>query len=575
MARRRRPGCPEWLTRHRKDPAYRWAFAAWERCAAQRGAWFDEAKAQAVVDLWPQVLRLTNDRFAGLPFRLLPWQEIVVRLLFGWKHPIEVVDPATGEPAVAHVRIFQVLRLWIPRKNGKTEFLAALALMFWFFDGVQGGEGYVFARDDKQADLPFAKMKAMVSACETMANDVQAHATSMWLKPLSSSFIRLTGAEDGKHGKSPTVTLGDEMHEWRSRKIEDDLRQGQGVRLEPIALFGSTAGLKTNPVGVELFEESREILAGTIDDPTTLAVVFAAPEDADWLDEKVWKDCNPSLGLTIPIQYLRNEAAKAKGSPVKEARFRCYHLNQFVDDLARWLPAAKWRRCAVAGSDWRVMAARNTGRRCYGAWDLSSVQDITALVWSFPPDEDFDRWRIACRFWVPEGKLDQRKAESKLPWDDWVASGALEVTPGDIVDQDYIMAAVIEGLGQFDVERIGYDPWGSTKLVTDLEKEGVSVDLLVRIRQGILSLGEPTKQFERLVFGAKLDHGGHPLLAWMAGNALVRFDENLNYMPAKKRSADKIDGIMAAVMGQAVWLEAQGPIPSNPWDDPNFSLEAA
>lgn len=564
---------PPWLAEHAEKPEYAWAIKAWDKAGAQPGAWFDHAKADAVVALWPTVFRLTNDRFAGVTFNLLPWQAIIVRLLFGWKHGVEILDPATMQPIVAHVRLFQTLRLWVPRKNGKSEFLAALALMFWAFDGVTGGEGYVFARDDDQAKLPFNKMKAMVASCEMLAADVQTTATSMWLKSLASPFIRLTGAEAGKHGKSPTVTLGDEMHEWKSRKIEDDLRQGQGARLEPISLFGSSAGLKTNPVGVELFEESEAILAGEIDDPGTLVVIYAAPDDCDWEDEAVWRAVNPSLGLSPTLQYLRGEARLAKGNPVKEARFRCYHLGQFVDDHALWLSRPKWRACNRAdGPGWAKMAEANAGRRCFDTVDLSATRDITARVLSFPPDDDHDHWRIACRFWIPEATLEARKAESKLPWDEWVASGAVELTPGDIVDQDFVRQALHADMAAFEIERIGYDQWNAAKLATDLQKDGLDPEMLVIVRQGIHSMGEATKEFERLVYSERLDHGGHPVLAWMAGHCMVRFDENLNYMPAKRRSRDKIDGIVAAVMGQAVWLAGQGPVLSNPWDDPAFNL---
>lgn len=543
---------PGWLQRVAGDPAYGWAIGAWKKAAGQPGAWFDHAKADKVVELWPTIFRLTDDRFAGVPFRLNIWQEIIVRLLFGWKHPIQITDPLTGSDMEVHVRIFQILRLWIPRKNGKSEFLAALALMFWAIEGVQGGQGFVFARDEVQAEIPFAKMKAMVSHSETLSNDIQAHSAHLWLKPLSSSFVLLTGADQGKHGKSPSVTLGDEMHEWKSRKIENDLRQGQGARLQPIALFASTAGLKTNLTGVEIWEESEQILDGSIDDPSTLVVIFAAPEDADWEDEAVWRSANPSLGLSPTLQFLRGEARLAKGNPVKEAHFRCYHLNQWVDDHTLWLNMKKWDACQVGRDGWLTMADRMAGRRCFGAWDLSSKRDITALVWLFPPIPGDPLWHLLSRFWIPEASLAQRVKESKVPFDRWRAMGALEVTPGDIVDQDYVLRAIADGMGAFDVERLGYDPWGSTKLITDLQKEGIDADLLMEVRQGIHTLGEPTKEFESDVYSGALDHGGHPVLRYMARNTMVRFDENLNYMPAKKRSKDKIDGIVAAVMAKAV-----------------------
>jgi phage terminase large subunit-like protein len=124
----------------------------------------------------------------------------------------------------------------------------------------------------------------------------------------------------------------------------------------------------------------------------------------------------------------------------------------------------------------------------------------------------------------------------------------METTPGDYVDQDFVKKALEEDLQKFDVSLIGYDPWNATKLITDMQKAGVEEEKFLLMRQGIPTLGEPTKQTERLIMAGQLDHGGHPILRWMAGNVAVRFDENLNYAPTKKRSAEKIDGIVASIM---------------------------
>jgi phage terminase large subunit-like protein len=266
---------PDWLKAVNDNEIYAWARHAWKTAAAEPGAWFDHAKADKVVELWPKVFRLTEDRFAGKVFRLNRWQEIIVRLLVGWKAPVEVLDPETFEPQILHVRLFRRMLLWVPRKNGKSEFLAALALLFWALEGVVGGQGFVFARDEKQAFTVFNKMKAMLAMEPRLARDVQTHKKSIYLKTCAALFELLTGAEEGKHGKSPTVIVGDEMHEWRSRTVENTLRQGTGARLQPIELYASTAGLKTNATGVELWDESLAILEGRTPDPTTLVVLFA------------------------------------------------------------------------------------------------------------------------------------------------------------------------------------------------------------------------------------------------------------------------------------------------------------
>lgn len=548
---------PQWLIGANDNEAYDWARRGWAQAAAEPGAWFDHAKADAVVAKWSTWFHLTEDRFAGKPFRLNRWQEIIVRLLVGWKVPVEVLDPDTHEPIELHVRLFKRMMLWVPRKNGKSEFMAALALLFWAVDGVVGGQGFVFARNEEQAFTPFNKMKAMIGYHPDFVRDIGMHAKSLYLKPFASPFLLMTGAEEGKHGKSPTVILGDEMHEWKSKVVMDTLRQGTGARLQAMELYASTAGLKTNRTGVELWEESLGILERRLEDPSTLVVIFAADVDDRWDDEAVWAKANPSLGLSPTIAFLRREARLAQGNPRAEAHFRCYHLNQWIDAATRWLSMKAWNASDDPQTDdlfvpWKEAASLLKGRRCCGAFDVSSTKDVTALVWAFPPTDADPKWRLVCRFWVPEDTMAERVKNDHVPYDRWVASGAMETTPGDWVDQNYVAQAIHDGLRDFEVFGIGYDAWNAQKLVTDLQADGVADTLFIVVRQGIQSLGEPSKTFERMIYAGQLGHGAHPVLSWMAGNAAIRFDENLNFMPAKKKSAEKIDGIVAAVMAVAV-----------------------
>lgn len=541
---------PAWLAAVNDRPEYEWARVAWRNASRVPGSWFDSAKADAAVAMWPRVFRLTEDRFAGKPFRLNLWQEIIVRLLVGWKAPVEVLDEETGRSRFEHVRLFRRMSLWVPRKNGKSEFLAALSLLFFVLDGTIGGQGFCFARDEKQAKVVFEKMKAMIALSPQLGPKVQAFKKSLWIPQIRAMFELLAGRAEGKHGRSPTVITGDEMHEWTTTDLASTLRQGTGARLQPIELYASTAGVRSNEVGYGLWEEALGILEGRIDDPTTLVVVFAAGEHDDWQDEQVWAKANPSLGLSPTIAFLRREASLAKDNPRAEAHFRCYHLNQWIDAVVRWLNPKKWDECAADKQAWKTVREKLKGRRCYLTFDVSATQDVTAKVLTFPPDGDDKRWIVVPRFWIPEATMKTREQEKRGSFARWLAAGAIETTPGDVVDQDYLIEAIKEDLEDFEVIRIGYDPWNATKLVTDMQKkDGVDAELFMQIRQGIQSLGEPTKEFERLVMAGLYDHGGHPVLRWMAGNAVVRFDENLNYMPAKKRSRDKIDGIVAGVMG--------------------------
>lgn len=549
---------PKWIKRAADELGYAWARQAWQRAAVQPGAWFDADKADKIVELWPQIFKLTEDRFAGHPYRLIFWEEVIVRLLIGWKIPEEVLDPETGLKAFIDVRLFRRLDLWIPRKNGKSEFLAALALLFWALEGTYRGQGFVFARDESQARVVFDKMTDMVGWSKLLRKQVTRFSKSLWISACKASFKLMSGKPVGKHGRSPTVIVGDEMHEWETRDLETTLRQGTGARLQPIELYASTTGSKSAKVGLSRYEESKKIYDGLIDDPRVLVVIFAAAPEADWADEKVWAGANPSLGISPTIAFLRREAALAKGNPRAEATFRCFHLNQWVDAIVRWLPLRKWDACTADNESWKKFGKELEGRECFAACDISARQDITAWIKIFPPKKKGEKIKIVCRFWIPETTIETRARSGEGDFGKWKAlvandgNPAIETTPGDAVDQDYVKKAILQDLAKYEIKAIGFDLWNAQKLYTELEKEGVDPEMMFEIRQGIHSMGEASREFERMVFAGELDHGGHPIMRWMASHCDIRFDENLNFMPAKKKSRDRIDGIVAAVMATAL-----------------------
>lgn len=562
-------GLPAWLKAVEDDPVYRWAVQAWRAASLVPGAWFDYAKADKVVAKWPEIFRLTDDRFAGVSFRLLPWQEITVRLLVGWKKPVEIVDAETHKPVIAHVRIFRRLDLWIPRKNGKSEFLAALGVLFFIMEPVAGGQGFVFGRNEDQGRVPFSKMRAIIEKAVGLKDDALGNERitftdkGIFVRQTAALCQLLTGAPDGKHGRSPTVILGDEIHEWRTRELADTLRQGTGARLQPIELYASTAGRKQNRTGYEWFEESMAILRGDLDDPSTLVVFFGIDDEDDWTDEAVWRKANPSLGLTPTLDYLRSEFKRALGKPAAEAVFQCFHLNRWVDQVSAWIPRSKWAACTKDPASWPKLYAQHKGRKAYVTCDVSATRDITAVLIVLPPDETCSEWVLIPLFWVPEDTLAMRAAEDRrLDWHKLVESGALKTTPGDFVDQNFVMSAILQAGRDFDLQLFGYDPWNAGKLVADLQEAGLDPDKMVEMRQGHATLGAPTKELERLVFAGRIEHGGHPVMAWMMGHCTVRFDVNLNYVPDKKSSLDKIDGAVAAVMGIGLALGEEVEAPS-------------
>ncbi|KQP36686.1 terminase TerL endonuclease subunit [Methylobacterium sp. Leaf100] len=539
---------PGWVS---EAEAQALAFVAvhWDRAAATPGAWFDDALAERVVAMWPTLFRHTEGRWAGKPFRLTVWQAAIVRLLVGWK-------TADG------FRLFRRLFLWIGRKNGKTEFLAALTILFWVCDREMGGQAYAMARNEAQARIVFEKAKTMVRLSPAFSKRVQAFKKSLYLPDLWSKFELLSGKAEGKHGLSASVIVGDEMHEWADGTLYGTLHQSIAARDQPIELYGSTAGFKSRNYGWVLWEECLSILTGGLADATTLVVIFAAAAEDDWTDEAVWLKANPNLGISPKIEYLRAECAKARDNPRLENDFRRYHLNQWTEQVVRWLSLMKWDACAPDPEAWQRFPVELRGRRCFGGLDMSSVSDLTALVWVFPPVEADERWKLVVRLWVPTESIALRARRDRVPYDAWAKAGAVIATDGNVVDYAVIERQVKADAEAFDVQGVALDRWNATGTAVRLAEDGANV---VMFGQGFASMSAPSKEWERLVLAGLLDHGGHPALRWMIGNIAIATDDAGNIKPTKVKSSEKIDGPVAGIMGLGLAIAQESPFDPNAW----------
>lgn len=246
--------------------------------------------------------------------------------------------------------------------------------------------------------------------------------------------------------------------------------------------------------------------------------------------------------------------------------FRRLHLNQWTEQVTRWLPMDRWAECSETPRDaeaWQALEARLAGRRCFGGLDLSTTTDITALVWVFPPEAEGERTVVICRFWVPGANVERRVKRDQVPYDVWGKQGAIQLTEGDVVDYAAIRHRVLADCDAFEVQALGYDRWNSTHLVQELLEDGVP---MVQFGQGYASMSAPAKELERQVVGRLLEHGNHPVLRWMAGNVAVITDPAGNVKPAKDKSHERIDGIVAAIMGLGCSMtEEKQPVPAAMW----------
>lgn len=492
--------------------------------------YYDEKHAKAAVLFFEKLLKHSKGEWAGQAFGLLDWQrEDIIEPLFGWKRKDD------------HTRRYRTVYVEVARKNGKSSLAAGLAILLLLMDQEPGAEIYSAAADRDQASIVFDQAKAMLESSPQLAKRVNIFSKTITV-PDTRSFYRVLSADaPTKHGLNAHAVIFDELHAQPNRELWDVLTTSTGARRQPVTVALTTAGYNRQSICWEIHEYARQVEEGIIDDPTFLPVLYSADEKADWQDEKVWAIANPSLGVTVKEEYLRNQAKKAESVPAYQNTFRRLHLNQWTQQETRFLDTGKWDECGDP-----IHKKLLEGALCYGGLDLASTSDVAAFVLCFPsgPGED-ELYTWLPHFWIPQENMIERARKDRVPYDAWVRDGYITATPGNVIDYSYIIRD-IERMGEkFNIQEIAFDRWGAVQISQTLEDAGFT---MIGFGQGYRDMGPPTKELLRIVLDRKLRHGGNPVLRWMADNLVVSQDPAGNVKPNKSKSREKIDGIVAGLM---------------------------
>ena len=489
---------------------------------------YDEAKADRAVT-FIENLKHTKGKWDGKPFWLLPWQEQIIRDIFG------IVDE-NGH------RQFRTAYIEIGKKNGKSELAAAVALYLLYADGEPAAEVYGAAADRQQASIVFDVARRMVEKAPALYKRSKvAAATKRIVNYSNAGFYQVLSAEVGtKHGLNVSGLVLDEVHAQPNRKLYDVLTKGSGdAREQPLYFLITTAGTDKESICYELHTKALDIMAGRKIDHTFYPVVYGLADDEDWTDEKNWYKANPSLGQTIQIDRVREMFQEAVDNPAEENVFKQLRLNMWVSSLTRFIPEQIYDLGNVP-----IDMESLKGRDCYGGLDLSSTGDITAFVLMFPPRDETEKYVMLPFFWIPEDTIPIRVRRASVPYDVWYKQGYLNATEGNVIHYSFI-EQFIEELGtRYHILEIAFDRWGAVQMTQDLEGMGFTV---VPFGQGYKDMSPPTKEFYKLLM-ERIIHGGNPVMRWMSGNVVVDTDPAGNIKCTKAKSPEKIDGIVAAIM---------------------------
>lgn len=501
------------LARVNTDPTFPWVF--------------DEEKAHRVCE-FIELLRHIKGAWARKKqtISLEGWQCFFLACAFGWVHR------ETG------FRRFREVVLIVPRKNAKSTLAAGIALYMTTADGEPGAEVYTAATTGKQARIVFDDAKAMAArdaemrfhlGIEVMMHQLMVPETMSRLEPLHAEGSTLDGL-------NIHCVVIDEFHAHKRRDLYDVLITAMGSREQPMALLITTAGSDRAGICYERQTHLTKVLNQTFDDDSVFGIIYTIDEEDDPFSEEAWKKANPNYGVSVRPEIMEIDARQAQSMPSAVSNFLTKRLNVWVNADSAWMDMQAWDACR----DETMQLDDFDGEQCIDSIDLAERKDITAKIRIFTRGEDV---YVFGDYWLPELAIE---TATNSQYQGWARRGLLHVSEGEVTDFREVEDALRDDARKFDLRETAFDPWHARQLAGHMIEEGM---VMVEVPATLKHLSEPMKYLEELVLRKRLHHNGDPVLTWMVSNVVAHRDVNDCIRPNKERPENKIDGVVALIMG--------------------------
>lgn len=461
------------------------------------------------------------------PIKLEPWQSWFVVNLFGFYR-------------LDGTRRFNEGYLRVARKNAKSTIAADIGLFMFIADGEFGAEVYSGATSEKQAWEVFGPARQMALRDEEFRKHygVEVNAKNLNVPEDNSKFEPVIGKPGD--GSSPHCAIIDEFHEHTTWDQFSTFKTGMGARSQPLLLIITTAGVDISSPCFQKDDEIKKILQGTSRGDDVFGVIYAADDDDDWTSVAAMKKANPNLGVSVSERYLASQLEAAKRTPAAAAAYKTKNLNLWVSSGSAELNMLAWAKCA----DSKLKVESFVGKPCVFGVDLASSVDFVAVCRLFyeQVDGNFHYWPF-WRFALPERRVEDDATGNFRMWAD---QGWIDLHEDDEIDFARIRSGILSDADLYSPSEVAYDPWRAIGLEQELTNAGL---VLTKIPQTIAHFTAPMYELEAAHLSQRIHHSDNPVANWMASNLVAKVDTNGNKKPRREIAQNKIDGMVALLMG--------------------------
>lgn len=445
-------------------------------------------------------------------------------------------------------RVVREVVLYVPRKFSKTTSTASLAIDDLLY-GDANAESYTGANSQDQAKKCFDVIRGCMQRLDPKERryTINEQQIKSRRKDRSAFAQCLTANARTKDGLNASTVIMDEFSQARDSDLLTVLTTSMGVRENPLTAIITTASDVFDGPFYEMLQGYKDVLLGEYDDDSVFAHIFEPDIDDPEDDEATWYKVHPHLGVTVNIEFYRQEYKKAlRDGAEAMLAFRTKLLNVYAENEQRsWISSTLARHISKP-----IRLDSMRGRPdAMVALDLSESDDFSAVTTGMyePTQRNF---YFHTAYFFPRGALPGHPNE-KL-YRTWAENGYLTLTEGDVIDYRAIVNYVLQVNKYVRVLGVGYDPWKSQEVINMLAAAGADV---IGVRQTYGNFTAPVESFEH---GAKTGHlfiNDNPINAYCFGNAVLDSDKLENCKPIKRKHTQKIDGVITMLMALRLFID--------------------